>query len=126
MTRTHYISHQRWLWLGLRRGGNKRVQGATRANFFAVLSENFRARKILLLNFMKSFADDLGTFCLVFAFSFTNLYKLNDSAAVWNVASWPKFESVDNVGTEVVGYCRGPYQLRGQPSCCRSTGRSPN
>jgi len=30
------------------------------------------------------------------------------------------------VGTGVVGYCRGPYQLRGQPSCCRSAGRSPN
>jgi len=25
-----------------------------------------------------------------------------------------------------VGYCRDPYYLRGQPSCCRSTGRSPN
>jgi len=30
------------------------------------------------------------------------------------------------VGTEVVGYCRDPYWLRGQPSCCRSTGQSPN
>jgi len=26
----------------------------------------------------------------------------------------------------VVGYCGGPCYLRGQPSCCRSTGRSPN
>jgi len=31
-----------------------------------------------------------------------------------------------NVGTGFVGNCRGSYQLRGQPSCCRSTGRSPN
>jgi len=29
-----------------------------------------------------------------------------------------------NVGTEVIDFCRDPYYLRGQPSCCRSTGKT--
>jgi len=30
------------------------------------------------------------------------------------------------VGTTIVGMSQDPYLLRGQPSCCRSTGQSSN
>jgi len=34
--------------------------------------------------------------------------------------------NLTGAGTDVVGFRKDPYYLRGQPTCCRSTGRSPN
>jgi len=60
---------------GSSKGSNKPVPqktGATLANFYAVLSNDYCDRKTLSLEFMQIFADDQGTFCLVFAFYFTS------------------------------------------------------
>jgi len=36
------------------------------------------------------------------------------------------FVMFQSVETEVVGFHRDPYLLKGQPGCCKSTGQSPN
>jgi len=49
-----------------------RLQDATPAKFYAVLSEDFCTHTILSVKLTMIFADDQGTFCLVLAFSFTS------------------------------------------------------
>ena len=51
------------------------------------------------------------------------LYAKILKASIVKALAWCSFEVV---GTEVVGFRGDPYYLRGQPTCCRSTGRSPN